>query len=549
MKAMEGGNAGLGYIHEAQLTGLKPETLYHYRVGETGAMSDDRTFRTGPVAQTCNQYIFTIAGDSRADTDNAGPSSKWENIAKEAVADGDPLFILNGGDLVKNGDNVNEWLNYLEMTTAAIPNTPVMATIGNHDGGPGDGDGANYNQLHFFPKNNVTNTEDYYYFTIGDVVFVSLSTASFTDYAAQAAWLDEVLTQHALPWKFVAFHHPVYTSLSGSMGIDLAHPPNEDGQNPYLVPIFDKHHVDFVINAHNHYYERFEASKGGTDEEANPDPTGTNYVVSGGGGAMVYPDFIVNILTMFPSEGSVISSGKHHYVKFTIQEESLTMETWVTAQQSLGSDPNNRELLDTLTITKQNFPPCLAQPTDDDDDSTAVDDDSTPADDDTTPIDDDSTPVGDDATPIDDDLTPDDDVTAPPDDDSTTADDATAVDDDSIGDDDATTGDDASASDNDDSTAVGNDASGGDDDATEADDASGGDDASAIQGNDDDLTGNQPPAGDDVSGGDDAGGVQGGEDGLANVKDDGGCGCDAGQAGSASGILPLLLLKIAASFP
>ena len=51
----------------------------------------------------------------------------------------------------------------------------------------------------------------------------------------------------ARPWKFVMFHHPVYPS----------HPSRD---NPELrrawVPIFDKHHVDLVLQGHDHAYLR-----------------------------------------------------------------------------------------------------------------------------------------------------------------------------------------------------------------------------------------------------------------------------------------------------
>jgi len=57
-----------------------------------------------------------------------------------------------------------------------------MPCLGNHDTGPGSGDGANYNRLFALPRSigpHGSGTEDYYAFTYGNAVFVSLSTESF----------------------------------------------------------------------------------------------------------------------------------------------------------------------------------------------------------------------------------------------------------------------------------------------------------------------------------------------------------------------------------
>jgi hypothetical protein len=90
-----------------------------------------------------------------------------------------------------------------------------------------------------------------YHFDCGDAFFAVLdSTLAVYDSGAaqrQALWLDTVLTQTSASWKFVMFHHPVYPS----------HPWRD---TPMLreawVPIFDKHHVDIVLQGHDHAYQR-----------------------------------------------------------------------------------------------------------------------------------------------------------------------------------------------------------------------------------------------------------------------------------------------------
>ena len=66
---------GLGWLHEVELTGLQPDTAYHYRVGGPGAWSDDLTFRTLP-ADPCAPVKLVFLGDGRSD-DDSGSSPRW----------------------------------------------------------------------------------------------------------------------------------------------------------------------------------------------------------------------------------------------------------------------------------------------------------------------------------------------------------------------------------------------------------------------------------------------------------------------------------------
>ncbi len=85
----------------------------------------------------------------------------------------------------------------------------------------------------------------------------------------QAEWLDAVLTASHASWKFVMFHHPVYAS-------------HISRDNPNLrrewVPIFDKHHVDLVLQGHDHAYLRTYPMRGHQPQATARD--GTIYVVS-----------------------------------------------------------------------------------------------------------------------------------------------------------------------------------------------------------------------------------------------------------------------------
>lgn len=353
----------LGVLHEATLRGLEPDTEYRYRVGGPGEYSQEFRFRT-PPADACTPYSFAVLGDNRSD-DDSGPSPRWFPIVSEALTT-NPRFLLNTGDIVRDGKYPKQWANWLEASDQTLAVAPHMPTLGNHDDGPEDGDGAHYNRLFHLPRNDRTGTEDYYFFTTGNAIFVSLSTQTYRDFATQAAWLDRVLADHPRMWKFVFFHHPLYTSHSLLGLLDISHPPGEQGQNPYLAPVLDRHHVDFVFSGHNHFYERFEplASTGGLEGLPVGDPDrGTFYVVTGGAGALAYN--IAVSLFCGSARGSQKCSGNHHFLSIEIAGNQLTFRARSTAQQLLGQDPSNSFDIEVFSYRKawpQGQDPCTAPP-------------------------------------------------------------------------------------------------------------------------------------------------------------------------------------------
>lgn len=354
-------NGALGVIHEVTIDGLEALSEMHYRVGGPGGWSSDATFRTGPE-NGCVPFRFVALGDNRGDTGSA-PSKHWNPILTEALSH-DPAFVINTGDLVKDGDDDQQWHQYLEATGSGVAKVPLMPSMGNHDDDKVEGDAASYNQLFSLPRNDVTGSEDYYYFVYGDAIFVAISTVNFTggvtNFAEQAAWLDGVLTANPVTWKFVYFHHPIYTGFFDLFGLaDLAHPPNEKGQNAAFVPVFDAHHVDIVFNGHNHFYQRFEpmCCGGGADEGVvtGDTATGTTYIITGGAGALTYDLSILGIDVMdliCNVAASVQCDGRHHYVLVDIDGLDLHAQVFTTSSQLTSNQPGNVELIDEFSIHK-----------------------------------------------------------------------------------------------------------------------------------------------------------------------------------------------------
>ena len=169
----------LGYIHEIALTGLAPDTTYYYRAGDaTDGFSPEYTFTTGPEQHPeCGEFRFASLGDNRPD-ETFGGGENYDEILGQMLAHA-PDFILTGGDMVEDAADLGQWRTFLGYTEDVFDSLPFMPTLGNHDDGPGEGDDSYYNQIFALPRAMGTGgsgTEDYYFFTYGNAIFVSLST-------------------------------------------------------------------------------------------------------------------------------------------------------------------------------------------------------------------------------------------------------------------------------------------------------------------------------------------------------------------------------------
>jgi Purple acid Phosphatase, N-terminal domain/Calcineurin-like phosphoesterase len=348
----------LGTVSEVTLTGLTPNTTYYYRAGGSqGGFSPEYSFHTGPPQHPqCGKTKFAVFGDSRAESweGDKGASNNWVTQSL-AASKYNPDFFIHGGDIVYDGDNQKQWDHHLKATAPVSSIVPIMYTIGNHDTGPGDGDTANFNKIYHLPRASKaltgSGTEDHYYFTWGNAIFISLSSENFSGgspkFKNQADWMDKVLTQNPKRWKFVTLHRPIYTHRIDIFSLELSHPPDEAGQNAALVPIINKHHVDIVFQSHNHFYERYAPSNCSNGGSTKPCPVssfdkGTVHITTGGAGAFPLWCVLPFICPGPTSSTRIKASSDHHWLLFEIKDHTLTLK-------AINLQGKN---IDTLTITK-----------------------------------------------------------------------------------------------------------------------------------------------------------------------------------------------------
>lgn len=213
-----------------------------------------------------------------------------------------PDLVLQTGDLVHRGDDDSLWKIYDEITSTMRHKIPVYPARGNHDVG-----GTGYEKRVTAPF--TSGNRLYYSFNKDACHFIGLD--NFSPYgpdSAQYRWLDQDLAaaQKKAAHIFVFFHEPPYSIGAHGSNLDI---------RKTLCPLFVKYGVRAVFCGHDHIYYRTRRN-------------GITYVVSGGGGAPLYP--------CDPNKGAIEGDkweSVHHILVCDVDGDTIT----ATALRADGS--------------------------------------------------------------------------------------------------------------------------------------------------------------------------------------------------------------------
>lgn len=282
---------GEAHYHSVEFTGLTPDTLYVYRVGDGVNWSEWFHFRT--AAREARPFSFIYFGDAQNDI-----RTHWSRVFREAFRESPrAAFTLHAGDLINNAHHDAQWGEWFGAPAWVNATIPVVPTPGNHEYARIDEKdeksprmlSRNWRPQFTLPENGPANqpdlTETAYYFDYQGTRIVSLD--SNLRQPDQVAWLREVLRNNPQRWTVLTFHHPIFS-------------PAKDRDNPTLrnawKPVIDEFKVDLVLTGHDHTYARTgdiaarvqvgttNSSKGYT--QAYDPAIGTVYVVSVSGPKM-----------------------------------------------------------------------------------------------------------------------------------------------------------------------------------------------------------------------------------------------------------------------
>ncbi|HLM77101.1 MAG TPA: metallophosphoesterase [Rubrobacteraceae bacterium] len=279
--------------HAITLSGLKPNSIYYYRVADPGWLPVEGRFHTAPVGENF-YFSFAVIGDS-------GNGKKNQLAVAGMLECLEPDFILHTGDVVyPSGKDRHYDRRFFAPYGRLLREVPVFPTLGNHD--VENENGAAYLKNFYLPRNDPRSTGRYYSFDWGNVHFVALNSEFYHedddgDPEEQKDWLERDLEQTCQPWKIVFLHRPPYSSSKHGSDTEI----RED-----LEPVFVRHGVNLAFSGHDHHYER------------TVPISGVTYVVSGGAGKSLYK--------AGKSKWTACSRSAYHAVFVRIEGEHLSLE-------------------------------------------------------------------------------------------------------------------------------------------------------------------------------------------------------------------------------
>ncbi len=270
---------GAAHHHSAQISGLKENTIYAYRVQGGGTWSEWFQFKT-PTGS--DQFSFLYFGDAQNQL-----KAHFSRLIRQAfITCPEASFMVHAGDLVnsREGNHDDEWAEWFSAGGWINGSLPSLPASGNHEHiKTGSGEQETYSlsplwNAHFtLPQNgpksllNTVYSVDYQ-----NVRFIVLNSQAALDgyLEEQTKWLEQKLQNNPNRWTIAVYHHPLFSVSEGR--------DNEIIRSAWK-PLFDKYGVDLALQGHDHVYGRKNESNG---TQAIEQSGGTVYVVSVSGPKM-----------------------------------------------------------------------------------------------------------------------------------------------------------------------------------------------------------------------------------------------------------------------
>ncbi len=260
-----------------------------------------------------------------SDTQRPMPAEFWRKdtsaerrLVARTVADQDPAFVVNAGDLTCHGSYPEEWRRFREEQDPIFARgIPYYPALGNHDY-YGDRAVALRHFFTFFPALGGHRWYDVRFppalLLILDSNFDQLTGEEIGD---QNHWLEMKLAaaeaDPAVRHVLLCFHHPPFTNA-------VLYAGSEEARRHFVSRLTPK--VKVVFSGHVHSYERFARD-------------GVQYVVSGGAGGPP-----ADVETSSPRLPAAYAGRRSfHYCRFTVAGERLVCDvvmlkddgTWMPA--------------------------------------------------------------------------------------------------------------------------------------------------------------------------------------------------------------------------
>lgn len=294
--------------HTAVLEGLEPATTYRYAIGDGERWGEERAFTTAPAQGA--PFSFIYMGDAQNGLDS------WGGLVRKARArHPQAAFYVMAGDLVNWGERRDDWDLFFHNARGVFDSRPLVPAVGNHE--VDQGHAELYVAQFDLPRNGPDGVEPerVYAMEYSDTLFVVLD--SNLEPGPQVEWLDATLGGSDATWKFVVFHHPLYSPRPGDRG--------QPELKAAWIPVFEKHGVDLVLTGDDHAYMRSHPLRG---EQVMDSPAdGPIYILSVAGTKMYEQEDAPYVAKRFTDTSTYqvidIDGGRLEYTAYDIDGQVM----------------------------------------------------------------------------------------------------------------------------------------------------------------------------------------------------------------------------------
>jgi acid phosphatase type 7 len=294
-RAVRSAAGALAVHHRVELRSLPADSPVRYRVLSGGDATPERVFHTAPARG--DVIRFAVYGDTRGG--HAVHASIIESLLTEA-----PDFVVVTGDMVLRGSNEGDWQRFFQVAGELLARVPMYPAVGNHDMGRTGDEQRDMAEIFGLPvARDRPDWGHWYSFDVAGLHFAMLDSNAYGS-EEQLAWLRDDLSAARRAGAraiFAAVHDGPYSRGS--------HGGNPTARERY-APILAEHGVVLLFSGHDHLYQRGEIG-------------GLRYIVTGGGGAPLYPVRCGERGKPRCSvdDGAAIAISEHHYVIVTVQRD------------------------------------------------------------------------------------------------------------------------------------------------------------------------------------------------------------------------------------
>jgi len=252
---------GLAHYHQVRFSGLKPDTVYAYRVKGHAGYSEWHQFKTASAEEKPFRFLYL------GDTQN-GILTFAARVIRQGFNEGRISLVVHAGDLAAQRDDLDhddEWGEWTQAGGYNYSMVPQLPATGNHeyiettlpDGSETHHLGPYWPVQFALPANGAPGVEKTSYFVdyqgVRFIILDGTAALEMGQLETQTQWLEQTLTASQATWNVVLFHQPIFT---------CARPNDTQKLKAAWKPVFDRHKVDLVLQGHDHCYSRLSSEAG-----------------------------------------------------------------------------------------------------------------------------------------------------------------------------------------------------------------------------------------------------------------------------------------------